>query len=61
MNSHDAEGPPLSTFLFPLVNKEDRYQTYAKVIGEQAFRKLLDAFPGLSWDNRLLIIVSILR
>ena len=56
--SHDAEGPPLRTFLFPLNDKRDlRYQKYAQVVGDLAFSKLMETFPGLSWDNRLLIIV----
>ena len=57
--SHGAEGPPLATFLFPLpvdVDELLRFETYATKVGE-AFLELLKAFPGLSWDNRLLVNV----
>ena len=42
--------------MFPLTDEARRFEEYADVVAN-AFRALLDGFPGLSWDNRLLILV----
>ena len=36
--SHEAEGPPLRTFLWPLQNEEQKMHEYAQVVAEKAFR-----------------------
>ena len=60
MASHAAEGPPLQTFLFSTLgedlSEDERVQMYADVTADKAIRTLVTKFPGLSWDNRLMVL-----
>ena len=56
--SHAAEGPPLRTYLFtPKGGEEARMEEYAIVVADKAVHNLIENFPGLSWNNRLMIVV----
>jgi hypothetical protein len=54
---HDAEGPPLKSFLFDLdLDTEDQFEKYAEQI-VAAIRHIDESFPGLNVHNQLAIIV----
>ena len=56
--SHAAEGPPLRTYIFtPKLAEEARMEEFANVVADKAFINLIENFPRLSWNNRLMIIV----
>ena len=54
--SHAAEGPPACSFLFDLANQDQKFEQYADVIANKAVRKLLQEYPNMSLDNRVIII-----
>ena len=54
--SHAAEGPPACSFLFDLDSQDQKFEQYAEVLATKAVRKLLKQYPGMSLDNRVIII-----
>ena len=54
--SHAAEGPPGGTFLFDLESEDQRFDQYADVLANRAVGTLLKDYPGLSLDNRVIMV-----
>jgi hypothetical protein len=53
---HESDGPPLHSFLFEVADDQHRHQQYANQTA-RALVKVATEFPGLSFHDRLAVIV----
>ena len=53
---HGSSGPPLKSFLFDVVDGDDRFECYAKQT-VSAIKSILTTFPGLDLHDRVALVV----